>query len=596
MTAFTSKANGNWSAAGQTTWNQVGTPGSGDTVSIAHNVTVDVNTTIGTSPNDITTAAVTWTAARSLTIAAGVTFTILGNLVDAFNLGILAASGAGWQIIFDNSASGGTPLYGPTTSLALQLSGTVGTPGIVTAPAGKLHALMRGRISYGGTTLSYVNISNMGAVTPLLADIASAYNFVLGNVNFDACKKLILDQNSAASTKNITFDSIKFTNSVDSVSVQFKFDGAHTGAGILRIKDVAADKPVEYLSKGFTITRCAWGGGINCNGGFDWAEMRLCMIAHDGSLNTGNGARMGGNTRRCYTAVNQSAGNPHFLSVTAIGANKTYEQNIFESGSPDLVDVGDCMLVNAGATSSGNIIANNNVVLPSGATVASGTLLTMFVNDVAITTFARNTVNVNNTAVGGVSKRGAFAVAEGSSNIAGQVAILKSNVAWGSSSGQGYLGERVSGNVKDIITAAGADKNWTFNTTAGDNQRSYEDRVASNTMWTAGDAVAASVDVNQGSGDPQFVASTRNLAAWVAARGYGSTYADGIAACLADTTRIPDLLDYVFEGFKPQNSSMRTAAHDGGCAGAANYHKASRSLAKITSARTYFSAKYGIAV
>ena len=43
MAAFTSKATGNWSAAGQTTWNEVGVPVAGDTVTIAntHVVTVD---------------------------------------------------------------------------------------------------------------------------------------------------------------------------------------------------------------------------------------------------------------------------------------------------------------------------------------------------------------------------------------------------------------------------------------------------------------------------------------------------------------------------------------------------------------------------
>ena len=37
---FTSKAVGNWNATGQTTWNEVGAPASGDTASISHAVTV----------------------------------------------------------------------------------------------------------------------------------------------------------------------------------------------------------------------------------------------------------------------------------------------------------------------------------------------------------------------------------------------------------------------------------------------------------------------------------------------------------------------------------------------------------------------------
>ncbi len=49
MALFTSKAAGNWSASGQTTWTQVGVPGNGDTVSISHAIAVDVNTTVGAS-------------------------------------------------------------------------------------------------------------------------------------------------------------------------------------------------------------------------------------------------------------------------------------------------------------------------------------------------------------------------------------------------------------------------------------------------------------------------------------------------------------------------------------------------------------------
>ncbi len=75
MTAFTSKANGNWSATGQTTWNQVGTPGSGDTVSITHTITVDANTTIGNSPPPTPDGASAF--APTVSTSAGTTVTSL---------------------------------------------------------------------------------------------------------------------------------------------------------------------------------------------------------------------------------------------------------------------------------------------------------------------------------------------------------------------------------------------------------------------------------------------------------------------------------------------------------------------------------------
>lgn len=47
---FTSKATGDWSASGQTTWNEVGVPGNGDTVVISHSVAVSDDRIVGTSP------------------------------------------------------------------------------------------------------------------------------------------------------------------------------------------------------------------------------------------------------------------------------------------------------------------------------------------------------------------------------------------------------------------------------------------------------------------------------------------------------------------------------------------------------------------
>ncbi|HWR49935.1 MAG TPA: hypothetical protein VN428_14125, partial [Bryobacteraceae bacterium] len=39
--AFTSKADGNWNSAGQTTWTQTGIPGAGDTITITHTITCE---------------------------------------------------------------------------------------------------------------------------------------------------------------------------------------------------------------------------------------------------------------------------------------------------------------------------------------------------------------------------------------------------------------------------------------------------------------------------------------------------------------------------------------------------------------------------
>lgn len=88
MAAFTTNANGNWSAAGTwTTTPPTGGPGDGDTATIGnHDVTVDSaaggsqdgNVILGTdSGNAITSAA---TSAHGITVSAGCSLRIKGNL------------------------------------------------------------------------------------------------------------------------------------------------------------------------------------------------------------------------------------------------------------------------------------------------------------------------------------------------------------------------------------------------------------------------------------------------------------------------------------------------------------------------------------
>lgn len=75
MAAITTAAAGNWSATG--TWNGGVVPGNGDTVTLNHAVTVDVDTIIGHSPGEADTVkAIRMTLAGPLTLAAGVKLTL----------------------------------------------------------------------------------------------------------------------------------------------------------------------------------------------------------------------------------------------------------------------------------------------------------------------------------------------------------------------------------------------------------------------------------------------------------------------------------------------------------------------------------------
>lgn len=86
MAAFTSKATGNWSAGGQTTWNEAGVPGMGDNVTVQspHTVTVDITLSAG----DASDLALSINSGGTLTVADNVTLWLSGSIDNAGNINI----------------------------------------------------------------------------------------------------------------------------------------------------------------------------------------------------------------------------------------------------------------------------------------------------------------------------------------------------------------------------------------------------------------------------------------------------------------------------------------------------------------------------
>lgn len=591
MAAFTSKASGNWSSGGQTTWNEVGVPGAGDTVTIgAHNITVDVDTIIGTSPNNTTTMAITHSSARTLTVAAGRTLTVRGNIQHVNQCGIALAAGA--SLIFDNSLSGGSPIYRVTNGgfSNYVFSGTALARCTFGAIVGQSCSISGAWDTFTASFADIVRVSGL-SISAILSPLS------ILDTTFTGCGQCTLAwSNTTAST---TLTRARFVSGTGSNDLQFN-NTLTPDAGVTRtLTECAFQKTVVFNTVGFAVVKNYFGFGFEAIAGIaSFAELRDNFVLQDGTLGNGNGMRCPSTVRRNYFAVQNLGGNPHYIAPTALFSRDTYvDQNVFEGDTPDLVDTGDCVLVNQSATSGGfKVIGRNNIVLPGAGGIPSGTLLTIFDAISSVRTeWFRNTANINDSAVAG--KRGAFAFGEaGSGGFANQLSALKSNIAWGSTPSQGYLGERVTANVKDIVTAANADYNWRHNLSAGDNQRGYNDNIGSNAMWTAGDAVAAGVDVNGVADDPEFYDSERNLASWNAARGYGAaTFDAGLQSIFESPTRVVDLVNYIFEGFRVRNAAARNAAHDGGPVGAANYIKASRYFVVTSGLGAYLQDKYDIA-
>lgn len=584
MALRTSSQSGNWSSS--TTWGGAAPPGAGDTASIgAHTVTVDVPTTVGTSPNNNTTKVVDITSGSGILIVNS-TFTIRGNL--GMVNGSTLTLGAGGSMIWDATASGGFPVYTIVNAGFCHLNSTAssGSHFSMSAPVGgytfgllQNYSLLQ--ISYCDFTRAAASVLTMGA----------AVGASIQHCTFTACG--VIELVSFATNQDFFVNFNTFSSS-GADSFKLTLNSVPTTTNPRECIGNSFDAAFTYSSYGVVGRANYFGGGIDGVGDHPWGSLRDCLIQGTRA----DGQVLDGTIERNYF-TSYTNPNPHFVECRANVQNVIFSQNVIESHDADTSDFGDILLpVNDRFTPPFKWIVKNNLALRNSfAPTGSGTLITLYATGTTdtVTEHTRNTVNVDNPASGAFARRSAFATSEAGASGAGNIAILKSNLVWGTSPGQGYLAERVNTfpAALDVITPGNADYNWVYNLSAGNNQRSYHDQPTGAPLFTAGDAVAAGVDTHQGSGDPQFYDRSRNIAAWAAERGYGSTYADGLSAMRAAPSRVADLVNYVFEGFRCGNPATRNAAHDGGCVGAANFYKASRSFSRITSHRAALS-KFGL--
>lgn len=269
-----------------------------------------------------------------------------------------------------------------------------------------------------------------------------------------------------------------------------------------------------------------------------------------------------------YEIIQEGNSNYHGLNATGTGSAQAITGNVFDEDS--VGSDGDLTLTFGGAIPYN---VSNNLVLPNASGVDhTGTLMTQFNNTNAS---ALITVNHNTICSG---RQAGVMINEGgtvSGQTAGTFAAFKSNLVWipraysefpaGSFSGYKISDSANSSNpgnttTTDIISPANADYNWGYNLNPNGFAGNSYNYKASGTPGT-----------HDGSGDPQFVDSTRNLATWGAANGADGTMAGALALLAADPTLIPTMRDWVRDGFAPQNASLEDAGHDGVTIGAIEF-------------------------
>lgn len=567
MAAITSTANGNWSATG--TWVGGVVPTDGDTVTIAHNVAVDTNITIGNSPTS-TGKVITVNTTKTLTFNAGVAVACKGGILQKGSAIIQMEAGSG--IEFDSSASAAPSTTRYTWEVGdshnakprIQINGTAEARCYIRSKAGSAYAWINDGtadqfLQAGLIQGQYVTITRMGdadtkswRMSPTGDSIVS-----LKHARLDTCGRIGGLFNWGADA-TVEFDDINMTGSVDSENICFKTENATSiGAGTRIFKNFSADLKVQFFT---------WGGIQTENNYFhrsientvdqEWGSFKYNFVRFSPGFGEFN---ISGDTLdNIYFYDDPDQYNPHFISALESGEDQTIDGDIFDMNclQEDDPQEGDCIQI--GEPGDACTVTIQNVIIPKGPSNRTvGTLFTAAGNADTTIIAIHNTVHTGS--------QGA-AVGETYSGFPGMVDTFKSNIFWDEDGGQGKkLYDAASSTVSDLVAAADADYNCGWNLIAGTNGKGY-----SGLEFSSGSPGDHDLNVN-----PNFVNKDADLSTWDASLGGPGTDAHAMQelqkiglATYNTAFSAQAFTAYMRAAFTPTNPALKNAAHDGGDIGA----------------------------
>jgi len=626
---FTSKANGNWSASGQTTWNETGVPGVGDTITITHTVTVDQNTTIGTSPDDTTTYVITISNPGVLIVPNGVTLTVRGNINNnsgsgSGNINGVQVQGSG-ILELDGSQVGAARNYmlkcGEYGRVSLSGTDTNNRATIQSNTSGGYGQFTALYATQGCLNSNYGKIYRFGDSTHEMG----YYSIVPRGSETISITNTLFDTNGivpikTAASKTVVFQGNTITNSQSSAHISAKLTGITTGSFLCdsNIFDIepfifANDMVLtnNYFGSGFTTDTNSTAFTTTNNNFFRHYLTIISRLIYGGLSNT-------------YFLHDEGDDKNYFnVQVKATADGQSISNNIFDytDTSPTAPDGMLPKVQNAAYT----MTIANNINLPDKVGVSSGAWLNLY-DDL----MAGHVNIVHNTAISvegsdNVSSETGIYVGELNRGYVGMITVFKSNLIWTPTGETGGMKMRRNNAsvVQDYVAAENADYNWGWNLGEGYSGNGYDVKNTTTEFFSSGVP-----DTHGGSGDPQFVDPTRNVAtayttlfgqsagsAWESGHG---TYSIGDIVsntdvtmwggatisfrCIAshdastansepgvgsayrtyweistlyylrqDLSRIATLYTWVQNGFKVQNASLNNAGHDGLTIGAVSF-------------------------
>lgn len=532
MASFTGKASGSWQSSGQTTWNEAGVPGNGDTVVTgAHDITLDADTIIGASV--AATLALTVSAGGSFTNN-GFAFTPRGNITAAGNITFNAGSSLIWDST--QTASPTTTRFNlkiTSASAALITRGASGNRVTITSDTtgGSLAGYFENPSTTNGNGLDcqYTTFSKIGDASQVNQFVGKS---VLSNVIFDNCGRYDSSSSNIGAAIDVDWSDVNFTNTpavASTVGVRIQTTASTTG--LRRLRKVRFDKQAWFnisvtnwdVDGVYTTEFLRWGEPSGTSGG---SNVTLKNIFSAASPSTAQmNANFTGSIDGMYSLM-PAASLRHSIDIEPVTAGTLEVKNcVLESlgtadSAPDLV-------VNNEITSPQALTldVHNNVILPTSDGEASGSVCNIARN-------ARNiTVKVDhNTFVAGKSAvQGGASIIEGSTALSigrpGLISSCRSNICWANTGKEGHLLKAISS-----FRSASNKEEVDRGTLTGVDATSFSD---STRTWTAGifTNVQCYIRMTSGAASGQVTAIASNtltttavVASWAIQPSIGDTY------------------------------------------------------------------------
>lgn len=571
MTAFTSKAAGNWSASGQTTWNEAGVPGNGDTATLTHAIAVDTNTTVGTSGAAGTIDVIvdkTGSNAGALTINAGVTLTVRGDL-QLKNALLTLAAGASY--VFDSSLATGTPVYkivigagGANNFGDITCNGSSGSHCSFSKAVGSGNGCIRSSADatsvYTSLHTTYTDFSDLGAASfgisndAVFVNVNSSKEFYVHNCTFTRCGRIFI--NSCKADGDIDVQYSRTSGNIGTYGFWVTATAATTGKRLIQdcvFSDLTSPLVFKTSVAGFTFSRNVC-GVITYTSLATTAAMTECadnlLIVHSKHYVTGNNlGEPGGTVARTYVCyeVSAPAAADDNVGIVPLAFSTTgtitYEGFIYETTKGDENDDAiKCGVPTAAETYQINhlLVLPNSRGLMSGAITAHGN--------------ANTTLQVNHcTLMAGEkspSDSGYSGCIVGSSyaGFAGMVNQFQDNLIWcpDATASDRYSLRTINATpAADIVTTANCTNNAHYQISNG----TVYDQTGANGQSELGYHNFRQTSRPLGANDvslssaPGFVDTTRNLATWDIAflgNAAGTAWADAHSYSVGDVVSAAD--------------------------------------------------------